>query len=306
METILLRLDEQQATILPQMGCNCISYLSGGCELMRRPATDEMLQNAPNVYGVPHLFPPNRIRGGRFLFDGRQYELPITEPERDNFIHGTLSQTSFDVVERTQTMVMLRYRATKDRPYLTFPHAFSITVRWELLKDGLHHTVVIANEGDDPMPVGIGFHTALNAAFIPGDSDPAHYRIRLSATEEIVNHPELFIPTGERRTGTELLALLNGDGYQPQGEYMSRHLLRGEGGAELIHLPSGRRIRYDVSDSLRYWVLWNGGGTQGFICPEPQTWMIDAPNQSQKTEESGFRALAPGEELKVETHLWME
>lgn len=303
MENIVLQLGSSRAEICADMGCNCISYITEGCELMRKPASAGVHRNAPNVYGVPLLFPPNRIRGGRFSFDGREYHLPITEPERGNFIHGTLSETAFEVVEQTASAVTLRYQATEEKPYLTFPHAFDVVVRWELQEDGLHHTVTVTNHGPNRMPVGVGFHTALNAYFMPDDREPEHYRIRLSAVEEITNDPQLFIPTGERKRGTELLKLLNGEGYQPQGEYMSRHLLRGEGGAELIHLPSGRRVCYDVSDALRYWVLWNGGGTQGFVCPEPQTWMIDAPNQSQKTEKSGFRALDPKESLTVTTRL---
>ncbi|MBP3647736.1 MAG: aldose 1-epimerase [Clostridia bacterium] len=305
MENIVLELNSSRAEICADMGCNCISYITEGCELMRRPASPEVHRNAPNVYGVPLLFPPNRIRGGRFTFDGREYQLPITEPERGNFIHGTLSETAFDVVEQTAASVMLRYEATEDKPYLTFPHAFDIVVRWELKEDGLHHTVTATNRSQSRMPVGVGFHTALNAYFMPDDREPSHYRIRLSSEEEIVNGPPMFIPTGERKRDTELLTLLNGEGYQPQGEYMSRHLLRGDGGAQLVHLPSGRSVHYDVSDALRYWVLWNGNGTQGFVCPEPQTWMIDAPNQSQDTEKSGFRALEPGESLTVQTHLYL-
>ena len=305
MKNIILHFGSDRAEICPEMGGNCISYVTDGFELMRRPASEEVHRNAPNVYGVPLLFPPNRIRNAQFVFDGRLYEFPVNEPERGNFIHGVLSQTAFEVASQSENAVELRYSATKEAPYLTFPHAFTVTVRWELVEDGLHHRVTVRNDSNERMPVGLGFHTALNANFIPGDAMPEHYRIRLSAVEEIPYDKESIIPTGERLQASPLLALLNGEGYQPQGEYMSRHLLRGPGGAELIHLPSGRRVCYHVSDALRYWVLWNGGGTQGFVCPEPQTWMIDAPNQSQKTEESGFRSLASGETLTVETHLFL-
>ena len=42
-------------------------------------------------------------------------------------------------------------------------------------------------------------------------------------------------------------------------------------------------------------MLWNGGGGQGFICPEPQSWLVDAPNLSLPPQTSGFTALAPGQ-----------
>lgn len=303
MDNIILCLGESRAEICADMGANCISYITEGCELMRKPDSAETLQKAANVYGVPFLFPPNRIKGGCFTFDGREYRFPINEPERGNSIHGVMSQTAFEVLEQTESSVMLRYQATEEKPYLSFPHTFEATVRWELKPDGLHHTVTITNQSSERMPVGVGFHTALNAYFMPEDREPSHYRLLMSAEEEIVYDPQSILPTGERRRNTELLQLLSGEGYQPQGEYMSRHMLRGDGGAQLVHLPSGRRVCYDVSDVLRYWVLWNGGGTQGFVCPEPQTWIIDAPNQSQDTAISGFRALDPGEVLTVQTHL---
>lgn len=306
MENIVLHLGDSHATICADMGCNCISYVAEGCELMRKPPSAEAHREAANVYGVPLLFPPNRINGGRFTFDGREYVFPITEPARNHHIHGILSQTAFEVVSRSETSVTLRYQATAEKPYMQFPHAFTVTVTWTLKDDGLHHEVVITNDSDTRMPTGVGFHTALNAYFMPDDRTPEHYRLRMSAAEELPYDADTIIPTGERKTDSELLRQLNGDGYQPQGEYVSRLMKRGDGGAELIHLPTGRRVCYDVSDALRYWVVWNGGGTQGFVCPEPQTWIIDAPNQSQKTEESGFRALAPGESLTVATHLYLK
>src|SRR5438067_7438461 len=48
----------------------------------------------PNGYsaGVPILFPfPNRVRGGRYTFEGRSYELDINEPARGNHIHGLVA-----------------------------------------------------------------------------------------------------------------------------------------------------------------------------------------------------------------------
>ena len=42
-------------------------------------------------------------------------------------------------------------------------------------------------------------------------------------------------------------------------------------------------------------MLWNQGGRKGFLCPEPMSWMIDAPNLTVPAEESGMFFLRPGE-----------
>ena len=303
MHFIKLRFGDSSATICPDMGGNCISLIIDGCDILRTPESPEVLRKAANVYGVPFLFPPNRINGGAYTFDGRTYRFPINEPARGHHIHGILSETRFDVVEETPSSVTLRYQATADKPYLDFPHAFTVLSRWDLSQKGLHHTLTVRNDGEGRMPTGVGFHTAFNAYFVPGDHDPTHYRLKMSAVEEITYHPETIIPTGERLHNTPLLYQLNGEGLQLQGEAVSRHMVRGDGGAQLIHLPSGRTVQYDVSDGLRYWMLWNAGGDKGFICPEPQSWIVDAPNQSHKTEESGFRALDCGESFTVETNI---
>ena len=42
-------------------------------------------------------------------------------------------------------------------------------------------------------------------------------------------------------------------------------------------------------------MIWNDHGDKGYFCPEPMTWIIDAPNQHIPVDESGYRELAPGE-----------
>lgn len=50
-------------------------------------------------------------------------------------------------------------------------------------------------------------------------------------------------------------------------------------------------------------MLFNKGGCEGFVCAEPQTWIIDAPNSMLPPDKSGFRALKPQRYLSTETHL---
>ena len=294
MKTVTLHCGGAQASIVPDMGANCISLHVGDADMLRTPACGADFAEAPTVYGIPLLFPPNRIAGGHFRFRDRDYELPVNEPSRQCHLHGFLCQTPFDILAADDHRLICRYAATAERPYSTFPHAFTVERSWSLTERSLTQTLTIRNDGDTPMPLGVGFHTSLNVCFLQGDQDPDHYRLRMSAAEEIVCDKATILPTGERRRDTNLLRALNGAGIKPQGTPLSRHMTRGAGGAELIHTPDGRRVRFTVSDDLPYWMVWNRDGASGFICPEPQSWIINAPNLSQDRSVSGFRALEGG------------
>ena len=82
------------ALLVPSVGANLVrlAHTRLGVEVLRTPSErehDEFLRR-PHVYGVPILFPPNRIADGRFRFDGREYRFPITRPEENNYHHGIL------------------------------------------------------------------------------------------------------------------------------------------------------------------------------------------------------------------------
>ena len=70
------------ALLVPSVGANLVrlAHTRLGVEVLRTPSErehDEFLRR-PHVYGVPILFPPNRIADGRFRFDGREYRFPRT------------------------------------------------------------------------------------------------------------------------------------------------------------------------------------------------------------------------------------
>ena len=43
---------------------------------------------------------PNRLEDGGYEFDGRRYQLPLTEPEQHNAIHGLVRSERWAVGER--------------------------------------------------------------------------------------------------------------------------------------------------------------------------------------------------------------
>ena len=70
------------ALVIPEIGANLVRlcHTGLGAEILRTPAADEIetFRRRPQVFGMPLLFPPNRIADGRYEFDGRTYRFPIT------------------------------------------------------------------------------------------------------------------------------------------------------------------------------------------------------------------------------------
>ena len=195
---------------------------------------------------------------------------------------------------------MLEYAATKNKPYLSFPHAFRVRLTLTLDQNGLSHLAEIFNDSEENMPCGAGFHTTLRAPFMP-EGREEDCLLTLGAGREWLL-PETVIPDGRTQDSSPLQTALNGEGICPCTLALS-NLFEQTGPAVIKDAASGRSVVYTVNDCIRFWMLYNKDGHQRFLCPEPQTWLNDAPNLPLPAEATGFRFLAPGASMKVQTNL---
>ena len=290
-----LRCDTYEAVILPQFGANCVSLIHRptGTECLRVPPTAEEMADHVNVYGLPIQFPPNRILRGRFTFRGREYTFPINEPARSCFIHGVLSAAPFEM-EREGVFV---YHATAEKPYLAFPHAFTLEREYRLTDEGLFHTVRVRNDSDREMPVAVGIHAAWNVF-----SPEAALRIPAEYQNDIDR--EFIMPTGKEITESPQLDALRKGTLQPEKEALSTLLTTR--GQKVSLADESRAFCYDSDPSMPFVMLWNGGGGTGFVCPEPQSWVPHAPLLDWPWEKSGMDSLMPGKEKTYSLRFWME
>lgn len=296
MDAVMLQNGGYRAVILPGFGANCVSliHLDTGASLLREPPDAPTLRNNPNVYGLPLLFPPNRIRDGTFVFLGKRYTLPINEPARHHHIHGVLSASPF----RHAGGGTFVYRARAGE-YLGLPFAFTVWRSYLLDEDGLTATVLFQNDGAEPMPLGMGVHAAWKIPFASGD-DPARYRLEIPVRRQWLFDPDTIIPTLERLTRSPLLDSLRQGTLCPEAQALSCLM---EICPEPVRLTGGvGTFVCQADDALPFLMLWNGGGGQGFVCPEPQSWLVDAPNLNLPPAESGFFALPPGERKSYRLH----
>src|SRR5262245_10497861 len=72
-----------EARIWPALGFNCLSFTTPRDVLWADPQV--YTEGRPTRSGIPILFPfPNRIRDGRFTWNGQPYQLPINDAQKKN------------------------------------------------------------------------------------------------------------------------------------------------------------------------------------------------------------------------------
>lgn len=291
------------AFICPEFGANCIQLKTNKASYLRTPENYEQLKNNPYLYGMPILFPPNRINGGTFHYNGFTYNFPINEKKRGHHIHGYLSFTRFTLFEYSNTdqyaKISFSFEATRAKPYLSFPHFFKIIITYRLDTEGLHQSVKIENTGNSSMPCGIGFHTTFNETFLQ-NTNGDEYTLYLQAEKEILFDRKTIIPTGGFCTQNQMLKELNEGILSPSNQVLSNLFVPPiDTIKEAVYTHKGSKIalRYLVESPFNFWMLFNGGGKSGFLCVEPQTWTIDAPNSSLAPTVSGFRTIPPRDNL---------
>jgi aldose 1-epimerase len=114
--------------------------------------------HAPSGRGQLLLPWPNRLEDGAYTFDGQDLQLPLSEPERHNAIHGLTRWTSWTLEERTDQSVSLMYRLMAQKGY---PWTVDLHVLYDLSADGLTVTVTATNLADSPAPYAQGAHPYL-------------------------------------------------------------------------------------------------------------------------------------------------
>lgn len=123
-------------------------------------------ENEPEETGALYkgvfLFPfPNRLRDGVWQNEGIEFHFPINEPNRNNALHGTLFNCSFEIVETTGTaeMAFIHLRYVSDGKNNFYPFQYQIDIEYILTDtDGLCIRTQVSNLGQKTLPFGLGWH----------------------------------------------------------------------------------------------------------------------------------------------------
>ena len=287
-EQIEIRHGEQRAGIVT-LGAGLRAYCVGS-----RAVIDgyDRRQIASSGRGQTLIPWPNRLRDGAYVFRGERYQLPLTEPERANAIHGLVRWEDWSVAERLPDRVSLEYTL---HPQEGYPFALAITIEYELGAGGLTVRTSATNIGHRACPYGAGAHPYLTAG--PGTIDGC----RLHAPgRRWLKTDERMIPTGSApvhgtrydfRVGREIGTTVLDTGYtdlERDADGLARVKLSGPDGGGSVTLWQDSRYQYLMlftGDSLPDVSRRRGGlGVEPMTC---------APNAFASGD--GLLTLEPGE-----------
>lgn len=268
-----------------------VAPADGGClTAFRWHAGDgvvDWLRPAPSGPGVvpsdSACFPlvpySNRIRDGRFTFQGRAYRLAANFAPSPHSIHGHGWKLPWQVGTRKKSEVSLHYRHDGSEwpvPYLAEQH-------FSLAKGTLTVEIAVTNEGETPMPAGLGLHP-----YFPRTPD-----CRLTApvgnmwaTDGEVMPTELVLPPADADPAAGLL---------PEWSPLD-NCFTGFGGEAVIDWPDySASLTLACDPALAFLVIYTPPG-KDFFCVEPVSHCTDAANLAAAGQENtGLRVLAPGE-----------
>ncbi|EWT00700.1 galactose mutarotase [Intrasporangium oryzae NRRL B-24470] len=109
---------------------------------------------------------PNRIRDGKYTFDGVEHQLPITEVPRGNASHGLVRWALWELVDREESSVTVGYRL---HPQPGWDHHLDLRTTYVLDDSGLVVTTAARNVGRSEAPFGYGAHPYLSIGSTPLD-----------------------------------------------------------------------------------------------------------------------------------------
>ncbi len=147
---------EQHATIV-EVGGGLRRYRIGERDLLDGYTRAERCTGAR---GLPLIPWPNRIQDGAYTFDGVDYQVPLTEPENHNAIHGFLRWRNWTCLRQDADAVVMGIVL---HPQMGYPFTLDVSVEYRLDQDGLTVRTTATNIGEQPCPYGTGQHPYLSA-----------------------------------------------------------------------------------------------------------------------------------------------
>lgn len=171
-----------------------VTSIGGGLRLLRHQGRDlvrpyDADEVRPRYRGVLLAPWPNRVVDGRYSFDGADYQLDLSEPERGHALHGLVCWSDFELVDLGESEVTAVHRLV---PRTAYPFELELRAHYRLGEDGLTTTVTARNTGDRRAPYGVASHPYLMAG--PGPVD--RWRFEVPATQVQQVTADRLVPTG--------------------------------------------------------------------------------------------------------------
>ncbi len=230
-----------------------------------------------------------RVAGGQYTWDGQVHQLPLTDKDGPNAIHGFVRTVPWTI--RTKTRQSVEFALDfAGVPGYDFPLA--LRLGYHITAGGLHVACSMTNAGSHDAPVAMGFHPYFTVGSAVVDPD------RLLLPFQRVLEFERLVPTG-RVLPVEDVGLdftrTRAIGDTVFNHCFSAPVRDADGTARVRFGNAVREVVVWMDETFDYLVVYTGDALapalrRASIAIEPMSSATDALNHP----EWGLRRLAPG------------
>jgi aldose 1-epimerase len=277
-------ISSEHRAVVTEVGATLRTYTVDGRHVVRGFEADEVIRGGRGQQLLPW---PNRIRDGRYTFDGTAQQLSLTEPKRHNAIHGLARHAVWTVTEQSDDAITQRVRIY---PESGWPGIVEAHVTHQVSERGLQVTVRATNIGAVDVPFGYACHPYLTV----GEKTVDEVSITVPAATYLEVDDRL-LPVRLSPVDGRPEDLRSG---QPLGstnlDTAFTDLEREEDGRWRVRLSLGERHAELWGDTTMTWIqVFTGEDYRNLsIAVEPMTCGPDAFNEGPTHD--GMIVLAPG------------
>lgn len=236
----------------------------------------------------------NRIRDGRFDWNGRTVQLPPNVPNSPHTLHGIGWQRPWAVEAAGEHTIDLVLNEAGQGPW---PFPFSCRLRYALDPAGLEIRMTLTNTGGQAMPAGLGHHP-----YFAHRRGGAGTRVTAQVDAIWLSDAEAM-PTVLDASHPAVARLPAG---LPLADYPMDNNFTGYRRSARIDWPDGSALAIDASAPLDFMVLYTPAGDDLFVleavsnCTDWINLLAEAaPGASPRTV--GGASLAPGASMSMRT-----
>jgi aldose 1-epimerase len=276
--------------VVTEVGATLRSFSVDGRDVVRGFGVEDQISGGRGQNLIPW---PNRIRDGRYVFNGATQQLALTEPARHNASHGLARYVPWVLIDKQADAVTNRVRIY---PQQGWPGVLEATITHRVSEGGLTVTVGATNIGAAEVPFGYGAHPYLTV----GESTVDDVAITVPA--------ESYLEVDDRLLPVKI-SPVEGTAYDLRSgpvlgsvnlDTALTDLVRDADGRWRVKLVLDDRYAEVWGDETMHWIqVFSGGPSRNSsIAVEPMTCGPDAFNAGPTHD--GLRVLTPGSSFRGE------
>ena len=315
-DAVRLTNSRYSAIITHGRGCNLIEFndIQNNLNLLHYPEPEEAVEyeEACQRFGSAILFPPNKISNSIIHWNNHTYDLKSNNLP---VAHGILKEFPFEIISshrnENEEIVKFRFNSVGSIYHKSFDWNFTCCFTFTLSESGITQFVEFENNGETEIPFGLGFHTAFripqNDSFSKED-----YCILVSSAKQweldengfptgrLISAPDGYNSGCVSPLATPLADHLQAATLSEDCAHSSFH------GAKIRNLKTNTELIYETDNIYANWMVWNKKASDNFVCIEPMTCIIDAPNANIPQSLHGFISLKPREHWEAKNRLYVK